>query len=84
MDNATPANDGISNLMKYALGLNPLVPYSGSGLPTVGRSGYFSIFGYTRLRDATDITYRVERSPDLTPLSWQEICRRGQELILDI
>jgi hypothetical protein len=71
-DNASPANDGIDNLTKYALGLNPLVPATG-GLPTLGRSGSFSEFSFTRMRDATDITYRLERSPNLAPLSWQEI-----------
>ena len=35
-DNGEPAQDGIPNLMKYALGLNPKTSATSSGLPQRG------------------------------------------------
>lgn len=65
--NATPANDGITNLLKYALGLNPKVDGS-AGLP---RTEYVNISGsvYQQIRlvvpSNTAVTYAGEVSPDL-------------------
>jgi len=71
-DTANPSGDGLPNLMKYALGLNPLARISGSlGLPQCSMNGTKFEYAFTRLRDATDITYRVESSTDLS--SWSEI-----------
>jgi hypothetical protein len=70
---ATPANDGVPNLLKYAFGLIPTAPASGSQLPAATVNGTTLDFRFTRLRDATDITYRVERSLHLAPNSWQEV-----------
>ena len=66
--NATPAGDGITNLMKYALNLNPKTSGVG-GLPTVstttiGTSKYLTLT-YTKVISATDITYVPEVSGDL-------------------
>ncbi len=66
--NATPAGDGITNLMKYALNLNPKTSGVG-GLPTesmttVGGSRYLTLT-YTKVLSATDITYTAEVSGDL-------------------
>ena len=66
--NATPANDGISNLLKYALGLNPKVNGVASlptpGTTSTGGKNYLTLT-YTRLVAATDLTYTVEVSGDL-------------------
>jgi hypothetical protein len=68
-DAATPAGDGISNLMKYALHLNPKTN-GVSGLPVMGiATDAFGVtrltLAYTRVISATDITYAVEVSGDL-------------------
>jgi hypothetical protein len=67
-DTGTPAGDGITNLMKYALDLNPWS--SGvSGLPasgTVSLSGTnYLTLTYTQLIDSPDITYTPQVSGDL-------------------
>ena len=70
-DTGNPSGDGFPNLMKYALGLNPTARISGGlGLPQFSMNGTKFEYSFTRLRDATDITYQVERSTDLS--SWSE------------
>lgn len=59
------ANDGMPNLMKYALGINPTTP-GASAAPTGTRQGGLLKLTFTRRRDATDITYRVEATSDPT------------------
>jgi len=62
---AVVANDGFSNLLKYALGLNPATRYnSGSaGMPSVAvQNNYLSL---TFNGVATDVTYKVQASSDL-------------------
>jgi hypothetical protein len=70
-DTADPTGDGISNLMKYALNLNPNLPVvSGlpaSGLVTVGSSNYLTL-SYAEVLGATDLTYTPEVSGDL--INW--------------
>lgn len=66
--NATPADDGIPNFLKYALGLSPLQNSTG-GLPqgqvqSLGGSRYITL-RFTRLRAATDVTYTVQASENL-------------------
>jgi subtilase family serine protease len=67
-DTATPAGDGIPNLMKYALNLNPYADGVG-GLPVAGimttGSGNYLALTYTQVLAATDISYIVEVSGDL-------------------
>jgi hypothetical protein len=58
------ANDGMSNLMKYALGINPSTPGI-NGAPTAIREDGLLKFTFTRRRDATDVTYLVEGTSDL-------------------
>ena len=70
MADASPAGDGISNLEKYALGLDPRKPAT-RGLPVFTRTGADVEFSFTRRRDAVDILYRVERTTDQS--TWQEI-----------
>ena len=65
---AIPAGDGIPNLLKYALNLNPKAP-GASGLPVAGListgSGNFMTLTYTQAIAASDITYVPEVSSDL-------------------
>jgi hypothetical protein len=69
-DLAMPRGDGISNLGKYALGMDPLRPTT-AGLPSPGLlSGYLSL-KFNRQKTASDITYRVEASSDIS--AWTEI-----------
>ena len=69
-DTATPMGDGISNLMKYALGMNPNVSYSGAsaqmpqaGVSTVGPNQYLTL---TFTGTASDVIYSVQVISDLT------------------
>jgi hypothetical protein len=70
-DTANPSGDGIANLMKYALGLNPLVFVTG-GLPTCSLSNGVIYYNFTRLLSATDITYQVIIVSDLQTGVWAE------------
>jgi hypothetical protein len=71
---ATPASDGLPNLMKYALGLDPATSGNGghlsSGTMTDAGNDYLT-FTYIRPEPApTGITYTVQASTDLTPTNW--------------
>ncbi len=68
-DTADPAGDGIPNLMKYALGLDPFSNGT-AGLPvsaiiTTGSGNYLTLT-YTQVLSDTDITYAVQVSTDMT------------------
>ncbi len=71
-DTAAPAGDGVPNLIKYALGLDPYTPAAGSQLPSgsilpdSGQS-YLTLTVNT-VAQASDVTYAVEVSGDLQ--SW--------------
>ena len=71
-DTASPDGDGVPNLIKYALGLDPHTPTtsgqlpSGSILPDGGQS-YLTLTVNT-VAQASDVTYAVEVSGDLQ--SW--------------
>jgi beta-glucosidase-like glycosyl hydrolase len=70
-DTANPAGDGLVNLLKYALGIDPHQA-TAAGLPTPALSnGTYLSLTFTGLRSATDITYHVEVSGDLG--AWNEI-----------
>lgn len=77
-DTATPQNDGIPNLMKFALGMDPTQPGT---LPiTVDAGGEFLSYTYTPSVEAvaTGIQFRVEFSNDLSEFSWSwEIVNQG-------
>ena len=66
--NATPAGDGLSNLLKYALGLPPKTP-STTGILLSESGGSWS-FTYRRPSSRPDLTYAVEISQDLANGPW--------------
>lgn len=57
--------DGLTNLMKYALGLNPRVP-AASGLPEAGATATHWTYTFTRPVDRADLVYQVQASTNLT------------------
>ena len=70
LNTANPTGDGIPNLMKYAVGLNPSVHVNGAFLSTA-QTGGTATLTFNRVRNATDITYHVEATSNLT--AWSEI-----------
>ena len=72
-----PDRDGICNLLECALGLNPNQA-SSVGLPVGDISGEYLTLSFNREKDATDITYRVEATGDLSS-SWAEIWNSTSE-----
>ncbi|PAW76234.1 MAG: hypothetical protein B9S32_16020 [Verrucomicrobia bacterium Tous-C9LFEB] len=67
-DTAQPAHDGVPNLAKYALGLDPNTPAT-TGLPVIGKvalngKSYLTLT-YTRPPGLADIVYTVQVSGDL-------------------
>jgi uncharacterized repeat protein (TIGR01451 family) len=67
-DSTIGTSDGMPNLLKYALGLNPLVPTND---PVTGGISN----GYLRLTspknpDATDVSFQLELTDDLAPSAW--------------
>jgi hypothetical protein len=71
-DNGDPAGDGLSNLQKYALALDPNTS-AATGLPALGNtlvgSKKYLTLTFTQPRALTDVTYNVEVSSDLQ--TWQ-------------
>jgi hypothetical protein len=66
---ASPAGDAVPNLIKYALGMNPLAPASPAQLPSgslqiAGGQTYLTLT-INRAADPPDITYLVEVSSSL-------------------
>ena len=77
-DDADPDHDGITNLMEYALGLSP----NSTNPPTKGlttdretiSTSNFMRLTITKNPAATDLTYSVEVTNDLTnPTSWTTV-----------
>jgi len=65
----TPAHDGINNLMKYALALDPTVCGTG-GLPTMALQDGYLTLTYRKNKTATDVTYTVLAADSLDDDSW--------------
>lgn len=74
---ATPAGDGISNLLKYAFNLDPMVPYPGGATlyEAYGQETYagddYLIITFNILKTVYDLQYVVEASDDLAV--WEEV-----------
>lgn len=66
--NAIVSGDGLTNLLKYALGLDPHVAVS-SGLPEGSSTATDWVFTYTRPTSTTDLTYEVESTTDFATWS---------------
>ncbi len=73
-DTADPAGDGVPNIIKYALGMDPLVN-SQTGLPTVSINGGDLQIQFHRNTSATDVGYTVSASTNL--LNWTPIASRA-------
>lgn len=71
---ANPAHDGITNLLKYALGFDPHQKYGSPGVPTVSSPTPPATLTvtYPRNDEATDILYSGERlaDPDDVSKGW--------------
>jgi hypothetical protein len=72
--NASPAGDGIPNLLKYALNISPLVPgYQGhltSGPTSLQGTNYISIIYTSSDPPPVDLGYLVEVTDDLDSGAW--------------
>ena len=67
---ATPAGDGVANLLKYALGLAPFTPASNKP-PAISLTGGRLRMVFNRDPLKTDLTYTVQASDALNP--WIDI-----------
>ena len=67
-DLAIATSDGMPNLLKYALGLVPIVATND---PVTGdiNTGFLRITA-PKNPDATDVTFHAQRTPTLTPPAW--------------
>ncbi len=63
-DTSAPAGDGIPNLLKYALGMNPTVPAT-DGLPEMKMTNSRLALTFNRQKSATDVIYEVQAAGDL-------------------
>lgn len=67
---AAPARDGITNVMKYALALDPMACGAG-GLPTAAPQGAYLTLTYRKNKQAADVTYTVQSADSLSNPPWQ-------------
>lgn len=79
-DAATPANDGVPNLVKYALGLTPLTAAAPPLNPSLS-SGQVQ-FTWTQSLAATDVALGLAWSPDL--LVWSPATNRWTTTLLNL
>jgi hypothetical protein len=71
-DDASPAGDGISNLLKYSLGLNPQLAYPPGAATSISLdpAGHLRM-SVARNPAATDVSLTIEVTSDLnSPASW--------------
>jgi autotransporter-associated beta strand protein len=73
-DGADPDKDGIPNVMEYGLGMNPNVSTQ-TGLPTYSVPVNTGVISFGRNLAATDVTYIVQASSNLT--SWTNLATRA-------
>ncbi len=62
---ATPADDGVSNLLKYAFGLDPFA-VAPPGLPVMDTTGGELALTYNQVLAATNLIYTAEWSSNLS------------------
>jgi hypothetical protein len=65
---ADPDDDGLNNMVEYALGLNPRQPDAASARATADISGGYLELTFLRRHDVGDLSYIPEVSDDL--LTW--------------
>lgn len=65
----SPSGDGVSNLLKYAFGLDPFTSSAGS-MPAATLNGGSLSITYNQVLSATDITYTVQWSTDM--VTWSQ------------
>lgn len=70
-EQASPAGDGITNLMKYALALDPKVCGTGHLPIAADRDGYLTLT-YRKNKLASDLTYTAMAGEDLSDDGWSE------------
>ena len=73
-DNATPAGDGVSNLLKYSANLSPNAVGRGAvptcGIATIGSNRYLTLT-YRQASTATDLVFSTElNAGSLSPGTW--------------
>ena len=71
-ENASPAKDGISNLIKYALALDPRVS-SNADLPTFSAQSDYLSLTYRKNKQAEDLIYTVQASDSLMDDDWTTV-----------
>ncbi|EEF63217.1 Calx-beta domain-containing protein [Pedosphaera parvula] len=71
---ATPAGDGVANLLKYALGLSPFTP-SATNVPIVTIKNDRLQMVFNRNPLAMDLTYEVQASSDIGTGIWSPLAR---------
>src|SRR5262249_39601204 len=69
-DSAAPQHDGVTNLMKFATGMNPAVPGVMPGV--LAQEGDERVFIYTRSKEAANagVNFTVEWNDTLAPEGW--------------
>ncbi len=72
LPSSIPFNDGVTNLMKYALGMPGNAMANPSELPSASGGMESSTFNFIFRRERSELTYTIETSPDLSPDSWTE------------
>lgn len=70
---ADPDTDSLPNLLEYASGTLPRDPLSVAPFPAASLSGDQTLFRFIRQPGATDLTYTVEASSDLS--DWTPLAR---------
>lgn len=76
LETADPDNDGLTNLLEYALNLDPetantpTITLSSDGLPTISQEAGELILIYRKDTTKTDITYTVTQTSDLATGTW--------------
>lgn len=82
--NANPIGDGIVNIIKYALGLDPWIPATGADLPQIASDGEVLVLIYPERHEPRDIDYLPEVSVDLAGWTGDGVTEINRELHPDL